>query len=131
MQERLIGANPDSATANREVRKPDGDTGIETVPPDFVVPECTNCGGRLKPDVVFFGDTVPAKRVDAVQRALDAAQALLVIGSSLTVYSGFRVARWASEAQYPLVLLNPGQTRADPIADVRLAVDAQHVLPIV
>lgn len=131
MQDRLEAANPGWDTPTAHVVKPDGDTGVDTVEPDFRLPACERCGGRLKPDVVFYGDTVPLTRVEAVKAALDTAGALLVIGSSLSVYSGYRVARWAAESGFPTVLVNPGVTRADPIANVRLAVDAQTVLPTV
>ncbi len=132
MQQRLIAANPGTETrATVPATKPDGDTAIDTVPEDFIVPDCTQCGGILKPNVVFYGDTVPRERVDALSSALHNAQSLLVVGSSLMVYSGFRVARWAAETGYPVVLLNEGITRADPIATVRLAVDAQALLSTV
>ena len=128
LQRRLLAANPDTLVTSDAATRPDGDTEQSEVPPDFTVPSCTACGGRLKPHVVFYGDTVPRERVEALESALHRARSLLVIGSSLMVYSGFRVARWAHEAHYPSVLLNEGVTRADPIATVRLAVDAQTLL---
>lgn len=128
MQARLIRANPGTAEQSDRVNRPDGDTGLDTADPNFVVPACKLCEGTLKPDVVFYGDTVPIDRVTQLKDALDAARSLIVVGSSLAVYSGFRVARWASETGYPIVLINPGATRADPIADIRLAVNAQALL---
>ncbi|MEM6985249.1 MAG: NAD-dependent protein deacetylase, partial [Pseudomonadota bacterium] len=102
MQARLRKANPDIQVDSNTLVKPDGDVGFELDDAHFDVPVCSQCSGRLKPDVVFYGDTVPAERVASVRRALDDSGALLVIGSSLSVYSGYRIARWAAEAQYPI-----------------------------
>ncbi len=94
--------------------RPDGDVDLDDTS-DFVVPDCDECGGVLKPDVVFFGENVPAPRVqqcyDAVE-ALTADDALLVVGSSLTVMSGFRFVRRAARAGDP----SPSSTAASPAA---------------
>ena len=74
----------------------------------------------LKPDVVFFGENVPKPRVEAAYALVDAAEALLVAGSSLTVMSGLRFARHLAKQGKPLVIVNHGPTRADEIADVRV-----------
>ena len=79
------------------------------------MPPGESCGGVLKPDVVFFGDSVPRATVDEIFAAIDAAGALLVIGSSLMVYSGFRFCRHAHQAGFPLACINPGATRADDL----------------
>ncbi len=131
LQERLHDANPDwrgleAATA------PDGDADLEGLDfGRFRVPSCVACGGMLKPDVVFFGENVPRARYERALRALDAADALLVVGSSLMVYSGFRFARIAHEAGKPIALLNRGQTRADTLAGLKLDADCVAVLPAV
>lgn len=99
---------------------PDGDADLDVDFSSFQVADCPRCGGILKPDVVFFGDNVPGSRV---QRALDALQAsdgLLVIGSSLMVYSGFRFCRYAREWHKPMAALNLGRTRADEMLDLKL-----------
>ena len=108
---------------------PDGDADIapEAVAA-FVPPHCLLCGGLLKPDVVFFGENVPRVRVDAAQAALTASDAMLVIGSSLMVYSGFRFARLAAEAGLPLAILNHGTTRADPLATLKIDADIAGTL---
>lgn len=94
---------------------PDGDACLDGVDfSGFQVPQCPACGGVLKPDVVFFGENVPRARVDAAMAALQAADALLVAGSSLMVYSGFRFARAAAEWGKPMAAVNLGLTRADP-----------------
>src|SRR5271166_997302 len=93
---------------------PDGDADLESADfSSFAVPSCRRCGGVLKPDVVFFGDNVPRDRVDAAQRHLMRAEAMLIVGSSLMVYSGFRFVQWAASAGKPAAAVNLGLTRAD------------------
>jgi NAD-dependent SIR2 family protein deacetylase len=94
---------------------PDGDAEIEATA-DFRIPPCPNCGGILKPDVVFFGESVPTERVAATLDQLERCDALLVAGSSLTVNSGMRFARAANKAGKPIVIVNVGPTKADEIA---------------
>ncbi len=95
-----------------------------------MVPDCDGCGGTLKPDVVFFGENVPPARVqrcyDAVD-ALTAEDALLVVGSSLTVMSGFRFVRRAARAGVPVVIVNRGATRGDDLATVQARGGLQRV----
>ncbi len=88
----------------------------------FNVPDCPHCGGMLKPDVVFFGENVPRDRVDLAMQALDRADAMLIVGSSLMVYSGYRFAHAAAKAGKPIAAVNQGRTRADPL--LTLKVDA-------
>jgi NAD-dependent SIR2 family protein deacetylase len=120
LHERLDALNPayGEDRADLEVR-PDGDVLLEHTD-DFVVAGCEACGGRLKPDVVFFGENVPKARVERCYAAVDALSdrsgALLVAGSSLAVMSGFRFARRAAKAGTPLVIVNRGATRADDLA---------------
>lgn len=99
--------------------RPDGDAVVEDWS-DFVVVPCAACGGVLKPDVVFFGETVPADRVTRAYAAVDAADALLVAGSSLTVMSGLRFVRHASRNGKRVAIINRGPTRADELAAVRI-----------
>jgi NAD-dependent SIR2 family protein deacetylase len=94
---------------------PDGDAEVEATA-DFRIPPCPNCGGILKPDVVFFGESVPTERVAATMDQLERCDALLVAGSSLTVNSGMRFARAANKAGKPIVIVNVGPTKADEIA---------------
>src|SRR5205085_8248396 len=107
---------------------PDGDTELEP-PPDFRVPACRACDGVLKPDVVFFGDNVPRPRVEAAYAVTDAADVLLVVGSSLTVFSGFRFVRRAAERGQRVAIVNLGETRGDPHAHVRVDGRAGDVMP--
>lgn len=108
---------------------PDGDAEIE-VSRDFVVPPCPSCGGVLKPDVVFFGESVPAERVELCRAAIDEAEALLVVGTSLAVNSGFRFARQASKANKPIVIVNVGPTKADDLALTKIEANASLALPL-
>ncbi|UFS74391.1 NAD-dependent protein deacetylase [Tardiphaga sp. 37S4] len=93
---------------------PDGDADLEGVDfASFVVPACEICGGVLKPDVVFFGENVPRDFVDAALGHLQKADAMLIAGSSLMVYSGFRFVQAAMRAEIPIAAVNLGRTRAD------------------
>ncbi|GAB1595721.1 NAD-dependent protein deacetylase [Lysobacter claricitrinus] len=129
MQARLAHANPGWADAITAFA-PDGDADLSRVDfDDFVIPPCTRCGGMLKPDVVFFGENVPRARFDDARDALSASDALLVVGSSLMVYSGFRFARMAHEAGLPIALVTRGATRADDLAALAVRADCTKVLP--
>jgi NAD-dependent SIR2 family protein deacetylase len=96
---------------------------------DFNVPDCPFCGGIVKPDVVFFGETVPPDRVNAATAQLARSDALLVVGSSLMVFSGYRFARLAEKANIPVVIVNRGRTRADAVAAHKVSSDCAEVLP--
>jgi len=122
--QRFAAANPAFAGLTAGAA-PDGDADLEINFDEFVVTGCPLCGGILKPDVVFFGDNVPRERVNDVFQALRDSSALMVIGSSLMVYSGFRFAREAHAQKKPLLILTHGKTRADDLADVKI--DAEIV----
>jgi len=99
---------------------PDGDADLEEADfSSFVVPSCRRCGGVLKPDVVFFGENVPRGRVDAASRRLEEADAMLIVGSSLMVYSGFRFVERACGAGKPVAAINLGRTRADGLLTLK------------
>lgn len=111
------------------VAAPDGDADLDSADySEFRIPSCTGCGGMLKPRVVFFGESVPRVRVAACHRRLQAADALLVIGSSLMVWSGYRFVRAAGARGIPIVLLNQGQTRADAEASFKVVGRCADVL---
>jgi NAD-dependent deacetylase sirtuin 4 len=129
IHQRLCAANPDWLARAAAVA-PDGDAQLDADEVTaFRVLPCQHCGGVLKPDVVFFGGTVPADTVAAAYALVDAADALLVVGSSLEVYSGFRFVRHAAGRGMPVVILNQGPTRADALAAVRVGARAGAVLP--
>jgi NAD-dependent SIR2 family protein deacetylase len=128
LQRWLLEANPEWADLTAATA-PDGDADLEGRDfSRFHAPRCEACGGMLKPDVVFFGESVPRARYEAARAALDACDALLVVGSSLMVYSGFRFARIAHETGKPIALLNLGLTRADGIASLKLDADCAETL---
>ncbi len=107
---------------------PDGDAVLEGPFDDLAVPDCPACGGVLKPAVVFFGESVPKPVVADAYSALQRADAVLVVGSSLMVYSSFRFCTAAAQAGKPLALLNLGRTRADDIASARFALECGAAL---
>jgi NAD-dependent SIR2 family protein deacetylase len=108
---------------------PDGDAHLEGVPLDGVrVPDCPECGGVLKPAVVFFGETVPHHRVDTALRALEETDALLVVGSSLMVYSAYRFCFAARSRGRPVAAVNRGRTRADDLLALKVEEDCGAAL---
>lgn len=113
-QQRLRAANPGWEVLEAGIA-PDGDADLETDFSRFSVPDCLDCGSLLKPDVVFFGENVPRERVARVHEHLQRADAVLVLGSSLMVYSGFRFVQAAAHAGLPVAAVNRGVTRADAL----------------
>jgi hypothetical protein len=151
VQARILEENPawrrlasaaghDDAGPGSTRRTRDGDAGVEIAPdgdaeiPDdalagFRVPGCRECGGVLKPDVVFFGENVPGPRVERAWEIFRGSDALLVVGSSLAVYSGYRFVLRAVEEGMPVGIVNLGETRGDDRARVRVHGRAGEVLP--
>ena len=127
---RLEAANPDFGARTDEIN-PDGDAELpDEVLDGFVMVECLGCGGGpLKPDVVFFGETVPRDRVDHCFSLVDGAGSLLVLGSSLTVMSGYRFVLHAAKLSIPVAICTVGPTRGDAKADVRVDAPLGEVLP--
>lgn len=120
LQQRMLEANSNFTQVLAEIR-PDGDAAVdEVLIEQFNPPYCSHCGGDLMPDVVFFGGVVPSTRVETCMNALSQADALVVVGSSLKVYSGFRFCVKAKEWGKGLALINPGWTRADDLADLKI-----------
>ncbi|MBZ4400858.1 MULTISPECIES: NAD-dependent protein deacetylase [unclassified Myxococcus] len=129
LQERLLSLNPDFTHQVLELR-PDGDAELSSEAlQSFRVPACLRCGGTLKPDVVFFGDNVPAPTVADAFGLLEEGDALLVVGSSLAIYSGYRFLVRASERQVPIAILNLGECRGVELADLCIEASAGDVLP--
>lgn len=129
LQTRLAALNPAAARADTSdvAFAPDGDAVVAGADA-FRLAGCERCGGRLKPHVVFFGENVPRDRVARGCAAVDAADALLVVGSSLSVLSGLRFVRQAARADKPVVIVNRGPTRADDLADVRISAGCAETL---
>ncbi len=114
---RLEAANPDWDAELATSVKPDGDADLdEGAIGSFQVADCSACHGVLKPDVVFFGENVPRPRAEACYALVERSSALVVLGSSLTVMSGFRYVRHAARRQRPIVIVNQGATRGDAYA---------------
>lgn len=130
VQQLLEQANPGMlGTSARPL--PDGDAQIEPEAlAGFHPPFCVHCGGTLKPDVVFFGDGVPADCTRSALARMDEADALLVVGSSLVVFSGFRFCRMAAAAGKPIAAINLGKTRADALLAFKLEATAERALPL-
>ena len=121
--------NPQAADA-ASVARPDGDAQPhdEAGLSDFSVPDCPDCGGIIKPDVVFFGEAVPRERVARAMRRVEDSPALLVAGSSLIVWSGLRFVRAAREAGIAIAIVNRGYCRGADLADVLVDADCGTVL---
>jgi NAD-dependent SIR2 family protein deacetylase len=130
LQQRLLASNPGWAEIEGRVA-PDGDVDIEGRDYSaFVVPDCPQCGGLLKPDVVFFGEPVPRDRVDRAFEGVANADALLIVGTSLMVYSGFRFAEAAAAAGKPIAAVNLGRTRADHLLTLKINETCEEVLSV-
>jgi NAD-dependent SIR2 family protein deacetylase len=128
IQQWLESANP-AFCARTAPLLPDGDADLEAADLDrVVVPNCPGCGGVLKPGVVFFGESVPRVVVQRAMERLDRASAVLVIGSSLMVYSGYRFCRMAHAQGKPIVAINRGVTRADPLLLFKVEADCSSTL---
>jgi NAD-dependent SIR2 family protein deacetylase len=129
VQQRLERLNPWIA-ASEAPHEPDGDAALadERVA-RFVVPECESCGGILKPDVVFFGERVPKAVTEAAWQLYEEGEVLLVVGSSLAVFSGYRFVLQASKDDRPVAVLNLGPTRGDDRATVKIEGHLGAVLP--
>ena len=128
LQLKLEELNPVWHATVRAIR-PDGDADVDDYVVDQMrVPPCEICGGVLMPDVVFFGGTVPRERVNRISAAIARADGLLVAGSSLMVFSGFRFVRQAHALGKPVAILNRGKTRGDELATLKIEEDAGEVL---
>jgi len=130
LQTRLSALNPGlgrMAVLEHAELRPDGDAVVDDWSA-FVLADCLSCGGRLKPDVVFFGESVPKPRVEQSYALVDRAEVLVVLGSSLTVMSGLRFVRHQTKAGRPTVIVNRGPTRGDDLAALTLARGCSEML---
>ncbi|XP_015733785.1 NAD-dependent protein lipoamidase sirtuin-4, mitochondrial isoform X2 [Coturnix japonica] len=131
LQEHFEALNP-TWTAEALDVNPDGDVFLtDEQVRSFQVPSCRKCGGILKPDVTFFGDTVSREKVDFVHQRLAESDSMLVAGSSMQVYSGYRFALAAREKQLPIAVLNIGPTRLDHFASLKLNSRCGELLPLI
>ncbi|XP_041971661.1 NAD-dependent protein deacylase Sirt4 [Aricia agestis] len=128
LQEILDTRNPDIKN-NFSMIRPDGDVELSKEDVEkFQPPTCPECRGPLKPDIVFFGDNVPKPRVELVRSHVSKSDAVFVLGSSLTVYSSYRIILQAKEENKKVVILNIGPTRADELADLKISTKCGDVL---
>ena len=128
VQEELVRRNPWFADREAGIA-PDGDADLDGLDfSAFDLLDCTNCGGLLKPDVVFFGEGVPKARVERTLDALHRSDAMLVVGSSLMVYSGYRFVQAMSETGKPIAAINLGRTRGDDLLSLKITEDCAEVL---
>ena len=130
IQTQLLAKNPGHFEFSGNAR-PDGDADLNDEQVAGVsVHDCEACGGMLMPDVVFFGGSIPRERVERCEAALKNADGLLVIGSSLQVYSGYRFCKQAHAAKKPIVIVNAGATRADQLATLKIERNPMTVLRV-
>lgn len=128
LQTWLEAQNPEYALLAGGIA-PDGDADLDHLDYSAMqVPDCEHCGGILKPDAVFYGDSVPKDRLLLAEQKLRQAKGLVVAGSSLMTYSGYRFCLWAQQQGKPIVLLNEGKTRADDIATLKIGGNCAEVL---
>jgi len=124
---RMTRDNPWLAEPETIKLNPDGDVDIDAVD-EMVVPDCSVCGGMLKPDVVFFGELVPTTKFTQGSALIRSAEALLVAGSSLVVNSGIRLLEQAVKRRIPIVIINRGETKGDTRATLKIDAGASEVL---
>jgi NAD-dependent SIR2 family protein deacetylase len=125
--ERLTSDNPWLATPDDVKLNPDGDVDVDAYA-EVVVPACTNCGGVLKPEVVFFGEFVPREKFAEAAALVRRAEGLVIAGSSLAVNSGIRLLDQAVKRRIPVVIVNRGATKGDARADLKIDAGTSEVL---
>ncbi len=125
--QRLEAANPSLTDPDAVTINPDGDAQVSDID-DFVIPECTVCGGMLKPNVVFFGELVPTASFAQARALVQSADALIVAGSSLAVNSGIRLVEQARRQRLPIVVINRGATKGDGRAIIKVDAGASQTL---
>ncbi|KAL4711906.1 hypothetical protein ACJJTC_006075 [Scirpophaga incertulas] len=129
LQQVLLKNNPTMENTFSMIR-PDGDVELTSEQVDsFKSPLCPNCEGPLKPDIIFFGDNVPKVRVEQVRRQVSKSDAVFVLGSSLTVYSSYRILLQAKEEKKEIAILNIGPTRADDFTNIKVSAKCGDILP--
>lgn len=129
LDDRLRGVNPHWNVALGDVRA-DGDAVVgDDLAAEFAMVTCRDCRGMLKPDVVFFGESVPKERVQGCFALLESSAVLLVVGSSLTVMSGYRFVLRAVKIGMPVLIVNQGPTRGDDLATLRIDAQLGEALP--
>lgn len=130
-QPRLVKNNPELDQYEAKIL-PDGDAHVEDFDMSKItIPPCIDCGGVLMPNVVFFGGIVPRPRVEKAYSTLAESDCILVIGSSLKVFSGFRFPRWASQNNLPMYAVNQGEMRGQELFDIVVVESCEEMMPII
>ena len=124
---RIDAANPWLDAADAASINPDGDANVASFD-EFVTPDCTVCGGVLKPDIVFFGEFVPTEKFSEAAALVKKSGAMIVAGSSLVVNSGIRLIDQATRRRIPLIVINRGETKGDTRAAVKIDAGTSEVL---
>jgi NAD-dependent SIR2 family protein deacetylase len=127
--DRITALNPWIETTDEVEMNPDGDVDV-TRADDFVIPDCTVCGGMLKPEVVFFGEFVPVEKFTEATALVKNAEALLIAGSSLVVNSGIRLLQQATRRKLPVIIINRGVTKGDVKAAVKIDAGTSETLAL-
>ncbi|XP_037935299.1 NAD-dependent protein deacylase Sirt4-like [Teleopsis dalmanni] len=129
-QDILNSMNPALRDSAVDMIRPDGDVEIPVEHiKSFKVPACPKCNGNMKPEIIFFGDNVPKTRVDKIAEMIYNSDGLLVLGSSLLVFSGYRMVLQSKDLNLPVTIVNIGPTRADHLADIKLDAKCGDVIP--
>ncbi|MDC1018337.1 NAD-dependent protein deacetylase [Pseudomonadales bacterium] len=132
LQRRFTDLNS-NLSADYETLQPDGDASLDhnvetEITSSLIIPACETCNGMLKPNVVFFGGTVPRETVESIYSAMEDIDGLLVVGSSMMVFSGYRFCKRASALEIPIASINNGKTRADDLLSLKVSDDCVSVL---
>lgn len=126
----ILNSLNSNLTDHTDMIRPDGDVEIPQEAVDnFVIPPCPNCGGNLKPDIVFFGDNVPMDRIVQITRMIIESDGLLVLGSSLFVFSGYRMVLQTRDCGLPIAIVNIGPTRGDDSALIKISAKCGDIIP--
>lgn len=126
----ILNSMNESLVDRSDLIRPDGDIDIPLKYIEaFRVPECPQCGGNLKPEIVFFGDSVPKLRAEKLSQLICSSDGIMIIGSSLLVYSGYRVLLYGHEFGIPIAIVNIGPVRGEDKADLKIAAKCGDVIP--
>ena len=134
-QDEMAAVNPTLAALPEdtdETVRPDGDVNVAGYDPSTLqIPGCPKCGGLMKPNVVFFGESIPSRVVEKSFELVEKAKGVICLGTSLQVFSSFRLIRHAASKNIPVCLINIGETRADNLMSIKIADRCGELLPLV
>lgn len=126
----ILNSMNENMVNRSDLIRPDGDVDIPLkYIESFKVPECPQCGGILKPEIVFFGDSVPKQRAERLSQLICSSDGIMILGSSLLVYSGYRVLLYGHEFGTPIAIVNIGDVRGQDKADLKISAKCGDVIP--